>query len=99
MPTSDLTIATSVELIVPFAFTSSRKVRATDRHAHLRFGQGNIGGIDHGIAIHITNQHAHRSGNVAHVCTIIHVKERDRDYLSVGNASEINGDRRCSASH
>src|SRR5439155_21990882 len=46
------------------------------------------------IAIHITDQHAHGNGNVAHVCTIIHVKERNRDSLNVGHASEIDRDLR-----
>src|SRR6266576_1030678 len=35
------------------------EIRATDRHAHLQFGQGNIGGVDDGVSVYITNKHAH----------------------------------------
>jgi hypothetical protein len=31
------------------------EIPATDWHAHLRFGQGNIGGINCAISVHITN--------------------------------------------
>ena len=70
------------------------EIRATDRLAHLRFSQAHIGGINDGIAIHITDQHAHGNGNVAAVGAIVHVKERNSDSLSVGHASEIDRDLR-----
>jgi len=31
------------------------EIRASDHLAHLRFGQGDIGGIDAGTAVHITD--------------------------------------------
>jgi hypothetical protein len=68
------------------------EIRATDRLPHLRFSQADIGGINDGIAIHITDQHAHGNGNVAHVCTIVHVEEGNRDSLNVGYPSQIDRD-------
>jgi len=38
------------------------EIRAHDRLADLRFGLGDIGGIDGVIAVHITDQHAMKMG-------------------------------------
>src|SRR5437667_8507027 len=58
------------------------EIRARDRLAHLRFGLGDIGGIDEGTAIHVTDQHAHGDGNVGDgnvACATGHVHKRNRD--------------------
>ena len=70
------------------------EIRATDRLPHLRLGQGDIGGINARIAIHITDQHAHGNGNLARGIAIVHTMERHRDSLNVGYATEIDGDLR-----
>src|SRR6266446_6151941 len=70
------------------------EIRATDRYAYLRFGQADIGGVNDGVAIHITDQNAHGNGNITSACAVIHVMERDRNSLDVGHASEIDRDLR-----
>ena len=63
----------------------------------MRFGQGDIGGINACTAIHVTDQHAHGNGNVGDgnvACAIGHVHKRNRDSLDVGHAIEIDGDLR-----
>ena len=68
------------------------EIRARNRLAYLRFGQANIGGIDEGITVHITDEHTHGNGNIAHVCSIVDVKERNRDDLNIGYPSQIDSD-------
>jgi len=58
------------------------------------FRLSNIGGVDGGVSVYITNEHTHGNGNVAHVCAIIHVHKRNCNSLDVGHASEIDRDLR-----
>ena len=73
------------------------EIRHIDRLPHFRLGQADIGGIDDGIAAHITDQNTHRNGNIARGRAIVHIMKGHSDSLSVGHASEIDGDLRCPA--
>src|SRR5207245_5724716 len=79
------------------------EIRATDRLAHLRFSQGDIGGIHSAASVHIANQNAHRNVHIDSrlIARAIHSVDADVDHLDIGNVGKrycyhVPADAHCS---
>src|SRR5438132_11832311 len=66
------------------------EIPGTNVLAYLRFGLGDIGGIDEATAIHVTSQKAHRNVHIDSrlIARAIHSVDLDVDHLLIGNVGQ-----------
>src|SRR5438132_3240215 len=66
------------------------EIPGTNVLAYLRFGLGDIGGIDHAVSVHVTSQKAHRNVHIDSrlIARAIHSVDLDVDHLLIGNVGK-----------
>ena len=62
----------SVLLMIPFTFTSLRKLGCAHRRGDLSFDCSHIGVTDNSVGIRVADENAHANSDVAGVGAIVH---------------------------